>query len=127
MEVLDRTIEWLRRKGDVAIYDATNHTRERRDEIRRRCNAAGIDLFFIENVCSDEEMVESNIRATKVGSPDYADQDPEAAADDFRHRIKHYEKTYEQVGDDELDPTRGADAVDRRLALPDPVPPGRQR
>jgi len=110
MEVLDQMIEWLRVRGDVAIYDATNHTRERRDEIRDRCTAEGIDLFFIENVCSDQDLVESNIRATKIGSPDYADQDPDTAAEDFRHRIRHYEKTYEEVGDDEGGYIRRVDA-----------------
>jgi broad specificity phosphatase PhoE/predicted kinase len=113
MEVLDRMIAWLGRQGDVAIYDATNHTRERRAEIRQRCREAGIELFFIENVCTDDELVESNIRATKLGSPDYADQDPETAAEDFRRRIAHYEADYEPLGDDEGGYIRRVDAGSR--------------
>ena len=110
MEVLDRAIEFLHRDGDVAIYDATNSTRARRDEIRQRCAAAGVELFFVENVCTDPAQVEQNIRATKVGSPDYASAEPEAAADDFRRRIKHYEKAYQPVGDDEGGYIRSIDA-----------------
>jgi hypothetical protein len=36
-------IEWLNDSGRVGIYDATNHTRERREfvynELRSKCNA----------------------------------------------------------------------------------------
>jgi broad specificity phosphatase PhoE/predicted kinase len=110
MEMLDRVIAWLDRDGDVAIYDATNSTHERRAEIRRRCAAAGVDLFFIENVCTDPVRVEDNIRATKVGSPDYAKAEPDAATADFRRRIEHYEKAYQPVGDDEGGYIRSIDA-----------------
>lgn len=112
-EVLDQMIEWLGRQGDVAIYDATNHTRERRDEIRRRCQAAGFEIFFIENVSSDEELIERNIRATKLGSPDYADEDPDVAAEDFRRRIAHYARVYEHVGEEEGAYIRRFDAGSR--------------
>ena len=110
MEVLDRAIAWLNRDGDVAIYDATNSTRARRDEIRKHCLAAGVGFFFVENVCTDPAQVEENIRATKVGSPDYASQEPEVATADFRRRIAHYEKAYEPVGDDEGGYIRSVDA-----------------
>jgi broad specificity phosphatase PhoE len=110
MEVLDRAIAWLARDGDVAIYDATNSTRERRAQIRRRCELAGVDLFFVENVCTDPALVEENIRATKVGSPDYAKAEPDAASMDFRRRIAHYEKAYQPVGDDEGGYIRSVDA-----------------
>lgn len=113
MEVLDRMLAWLPRDGDVGIYDATNHTRERREEIRRRCEIAGVELLFVENVCSDERLVEANIRATKLGSPDYADADPDDATEDFRRRIAHYEKDYETVGDDEGGYVRREDAGSR--------------
>jgi len=110
MEVLDRAIAWLGRDGDVAIYDATNSTRARRDEIRDHCVAAGVGFFFVENVCTKPAQVEENIRATKVGSPDYARAEPEAATADFRRRIAHYEKAYTSVGDDEGGYIRSVDA-----------------
>ena len=77
--------------GDVAIYDATNSTRERRALVRARCVAAGLEVVFVESTCTDPAIVESNIRATKARSPDYEGVPEEEAVRDFRLRIAHYE------------------------------------
>jgi broad specificity phosphatase PhoE len=100
-DALDDMLAWLIADGDVAIYDATNTTRERRAFVTKRCAAVGVELLFVESVCDDAEIIEENIRATKVGSPDYAGHDPDAAVVDFRKRIAHYASTYAQVADDE--------------------------
>ena len=42
----------------------------------------------------------ANIRDVKTTSPDYRGQDPEAAAQDFRNRIRNYEKIYKTIDED---------------------------
>ncbi len=101
MAALDDALTWLEGGDGVAIYDATNGTRERRDRVARRCAERGVDVVFIESVCTDPEIVAHNVRQTKVHSPDYAGVDPEAAVRDFRARIAHYERAYEPLGEHE--------------------------
>ncbi|EEH35739.2 fructose-2,6-bisphosphatase [Paracoccidioides lutzii Pb01] len=89
--------------GQVAILDATNSTKSRRKWIHRTCAEAGIATLFVESQCDDEEVIMSNILEVKTTSPDYIGQDPELAALDFRNRIRHYEKVYETIDEDEKD------------------------
>ena len=101
LAALDDMLAFLRGGGDVGIYDATNNTRERRDFVRARCAAEGLEPVFVESICSDPALVETNIRATKARSPDYEGVPEEEAVRDFRMRIRHYEVGYEEVGEDE--------------------------
>jgi broad specificity phosphatase PhoE/predicted kinase len=98
---LDDAMAFLRGVGRVAIFDATNTTRERRDAIRARCVAEDRDLLFVEIVNQDPAVVEANLRETKLSSPDYAGVDEAAALADFRARIAHYASVYESLGEDE--------------------------
>jgi broad specificity phosphatase PhoE/predicted kinase len=98
---LDDAMLFLRGEGRVAIFDATNTTRERRDAIRARCAAEDRDLLFVEIVNQDPAVVEANLRETKLSSPDYAGVDEATALADFRARIAHYESIYESLGEDE--------------------------
>jgi len=100
-EVLDEAVAWLQGDARVAIYDATNSTRERRRVIRERCETAGFEVVFIEVLNDDPAIVEANVRETKLSSPDYAGMDPDEAVRDFRTRIGHYERIYETLADDE--------------------------
>lgn len=102
LEALDDMIAFFSRGGgDVAIYDATNSTRERREVVRRRCEGAGLEVVFVESICARPEIVEASIRATKARSPDYEGVPEEEAVRDFRARIAHYASAYEPVRDDE--------------------------
>jgi broad specificity phosphatase PhoE/predicted kinase len=98
---LDDMLQFLGDGGDIAIYDATNSTRERRELVTARCAAAGLQVVFVESTCNDPAIVEANIRATKARSPDYEGVPEEEAVRDFRMRIAHYESAYEEVGEDE--------------------------
>lgn len=98
---LEDLVAWLQSEGRIAILDATNSTRARRDWVKQRCLAEGFEVYFIELVNDDPDVIEQNVRATKVTSPDYTGSDPEQAVADFRQRIAHYASTYEPVGDDE--------------------------
>ena len=95
-------LAWFRRgEGTVALFDATNSTRKRRRWVKEICDQHDIDTLFVESKCDDEGLIMANIREVKTTSPDYKGQDPELAAQDFRNRIRNYEKVYESVDSEE--------------------------
>lgn len=99
-------LKWFKSDGGiVAILDATNSTKARRRWVRQRCDANGIETLYVESKCDSEETIMANIMEVKTTSPDYTGQDPEAAALDFRNRIRNYEKVYETIDEDEKDLT----------------------
>lgn len=55
--------------------------------------------MFIENICTDEDMIERNIRNVKLSTLDYKDMDPQDAYKDFLNRRKRYEEIYETLED----------------------------
>ena len=99
MMALDDLGDWLDDGGEIAIYDATNSTRARRRAVEARCRERGIPLVYIESICNDAQIVDANVRQTKISMPDYAGMDPDLAVRDFRARIAHYEKRYEPLDD----------------------------
>ncbi|KAI9029890.1 6-phosphofructo-2-kinase-domain-containing protein [Phycomyces nitens] len=91
-------IRWFNEdQGIVAIYDATNSTHERRQWIHDKLAKEDTQVFFIESICQDEELIVANIKDVKLSSPDYANVDPALAADDFKARIDHYKEQYETI------------------------------
>ena len=100
-QALGDMLSWFADGGQVGVYDATNSTRERRGMLSRELRRRGIDILFIESICRDASVIEQNIIATKLRSPDYAGLDPAWAAHDFRERIGHYARTHESVADSE--------------------------
>ncbi|XP_057344022.1 6-phosphofructo-2-kinase/fructose-2,6-bisphosphatase 4 isoform X8 [Manis pentadactyla] len=86
--------------GHVAVFDATNTTRERRATIFNFGEQNGYKTFFVESVCVDPEVIAANIVQVKLGSPDYVDRDSEEAAEDFMRRIECYENSYESLDED---------------------------
>ena len=102
---LQDMLSWLRDGGgggQIGIYDATNSTHERRKLVRERCEQAGAHVLFIETICDDADIIESNIRQTKLSAPDYAGVDPDEAVADFRRRIAHYERAYEPIDEPDV-------------------------
>ena len=102
METLDDLLDYiLDQGGSVGIFDATNSTLGRRKLIVERIRErAGPDLgvLFLESLCIDENLLESNMRL-KLSGPDYKDQDPVVALADFRERVALYAKKYIPLGD----------------------------
>ncbi|WKX89802.1 hypothetical protein Q1695_009002 [Nippostrongylus brasiliensis] len=107
---LDDLGEYLSSKqGEVAIFDATNTTRKRRQMIVDFCRSRRspfdppFRLFFVESVCDDPEVINSNITEVKLNSPDYKGvMSEEDAKQDFLKRIDNYRLQYEPL-DEELD------------------------
>jgi len=100
METMTEMITWLKEEnGNVAVFDATNTTVDRRRKVHTALDQAGIRVLYLESICTDTTVVEKNITATKLFSPDYVGKDPEEAVRDFKTRIANYEKAYETVGE----------------------------
>ena len=57
-----------------------------------------VNVFYVESVCNDPEIIKHNIQEVKLHGPDYKEQAGETEAlDDFLKRIKHYEDSYEPL------------------------------
>ncbi|XP_067227671.1 6-phosphofructo-2-kinase/fructose-2,6-bisphosphatase 1 isoform X4 [Chanodichthys erythropterus] len=59
-------------------------------------------VFFIESICDDPEIIEANIMQVKLSSPDYENYDKEEALVDFLNRIDCYKMSYVSL-DEEKD------------------------
>ncbi|KAI9310226.1 6-phosphofructo-2-kinase-domain-containing protein [Dichotomocladium elegans] len=95
---LDDMLGWFdKEQGIVAIFDATNSTYERRRWLHEELTSHDILVLFIESICQDEKLILNNIKDVKLSSPDYVNMDPDAAADDFRARIHHYQDFYQTI------------------------------
>jgi 6-phosphofructo-2-kinase/fructose-2,6-biphosphatase 2 len=97
---LEDMCNYLADEGEVAIFDATNTTRERRRIIYDYCTQTFcFRVFFVESICDSSEIIDANIREVKLKSPDYRDVPQEEAVSDFLSRIQQYEKRYETIDD----------------------------
>ena len=90
--------------GRVAIFDATNSTKARRATwLVDQMGPLPVKLLFVESVCNDEDIITNNIWEAKVTNADYVtNEDKQAAYDDFRQRIREYERRYETMDEDHL-------------------------
>uniref|UniRef100_UPI00358E550C 6-phosphofructo-2-kinase/fructose-2, 6-bisphosphatase 4-like isoform X2 n=1 Tax=Myxine glutinosa TaxID=7769 RepID=UPI00358E550C len=92
---------YLNKKGGlVAVFDATNSTRERRDLILNFAEENGYKTFFVESICDDPEVINTSIMEVKLSSPDYKDRDMDEAVEDFKKRIDCYTSFYQHLDGD---------------------------
>uniref|UniRef100_A0A4W4ETK1 6-phosphofructo-2-kinase domain-containing protein n=1 Tax=Electrophorus electricus TaxID=8005 RepID=A0A4W4ETK1_ELEEL len=94
---------YLTEGGQVAVFDATNTTRARRDMILEFGAKNDFKIFFIESVCDDPNVIATNIMEVKVSSPDYQDCNKTDAMEDFQKRIACYRKSYQPLDPDDYD------------------------
>ena len=102
IETLDELLDYiLNGSGSVGILDATNSTLQRRklvmEHIRDRAGA-DLNVLFLESLCEDEKLLDSNMRL-KLSGPDYKDKDPVASLIDFKKRVAIYERAYVPLGE----------------------------
>jgi broad specificity phosphatase PhoE/predicted kinase len=101
-QVLNDALNWLIDEGgQVAIFDATNTTKPRRDLLKRECERAKVRLLFLESICDDKEILRSNLLTKIAKSPDYIDMSPDTALRDLESRIELYTRKYETIDDAE--------------------------
>jgi 6-phosphofructo-2-kinase/fructose-2,6-biphosphatase 2 len=101
---LDDLVEFMKMDGvRLAVYDASNSTRENRRRIVERLEREniGVKKLFVETIVDDKTMLEENIRTVKLSTPDYKGVDPDQALKDFMERRRNYSKGYTSVQDDE--------------------------
>ncbi|XP_027133100.1 6-phosphofructo-2-kinase/fructose-2,6-bisphosphatase 2 isoform X1 [Larimichthys crocea] len=89
--------------GQIAVFDATNTTRERRELILNFAKDNAYKVFFVESICDDPDVIATNILDVKVSSPDYPERDRESVMEDFLKRIECYKVTYQPLDPDEHD------------------------
>ncbi|KAM6457092.1 6-phosphofructo-2-kinase/fructose-2,6-bisphosphatase 2 isoform 2-T3 [Liasis olivaceus] len=93
----DVKVYLMEESGQIAVFDATNTTRERRDMILAFAKENSFKVFFVESVCDDPEVIAANILEVKVSSPDYPERNRENVMDDFLKRIECYKVTYQPL------------------------------
>ncbi|ESO05219.1 hypothetical protein HELRODRAFT_185506 [Helobdella robusta] len=99
MSVLQQMLQWMKDSGpSIGIYDATNSTKARRRLILEHLMAVhNVNILFVESLCDDPDVIETNIKDVKIMSPDYENVSREQAVEDFKQRIKYYERSYEPL------------------------------
>lgn len=116
LETLQDAIDWLQQEnGVIAVFDATNTTKDRRklisqylashmsstsstDSFARRFS---FQLIFIESICNDQQVLENNLLQKVLHSPDFQNMEVADALVDLKKRIAAYEEVYETVEDNE--------------------------
>ncbi len=101
-QALDQLLAWFKEGGEIAIFDATNSTKTRRNWLCSILNRHGYECAFIESMCEDQNVIRENIRQTKLNSPDYIGISEEEATRDFQSRIAHYISAYETLEDEQV-------------------------
>ncbi|KAB5546686.1 hypothetical protein PHYPO_G00074870 [Pangasianodon hypophthalmus] len=107
LEALQDVKSYLNEEGgQIAVFDATNTTRERRDLILDFAQENAYKVFFVESICDDPDVIAENIMDVKVSSPDYPERDRESVMEDFLKRIECYKVTYQPLDPDNHDKER---------------------
>jgi broad specificity phosphatase PhoE/predicted kinase len=88
---LQRAKDYLQNKGHVAIIDAANVSRERRETIEGFLN--NHPLLFIECINDDNDILSLSI-VEKTKLPEFARLDRQTAQAEFMKRIDYYEMIY---------------------------------
>ncbi|MBN2398472.1 MAG: histidine phosphatase family protein [Deltaproteobacteria bacterium] len=88
---LRRAKRYLAGKGNVAILDATNASRTRRERMLSHLNDHPV--LFIECINNDNEILEANIQR-KAELPEFSHLTPEEAVENFKKRIAYYVSIY---------------------------------
>ncbi|KAF9187381.1 Fructose-2,6-bisphosphatase [Haplosporangium sp. Z 11] len=96
-------IHWFRKEhGVVAVYDATNATRAKREILLQECRRNDVQVMFVESVCEDEGLRLANALENLKNSPDYEHMDSQLALEEFKTKVKHYEGQYETLVEKDL-------------------------
>jgi len=97
---LENAHKYLTSEGGVAILDASNVSRKRRQKIRD--TFPDTPLLFIECMNADDEALEANLER-KTELKEFQSRSKEEALASFIKRIKYYESIYEPL---DVEPNR---------------------
>ncbi|SAM05372.1 hypothetical protein [Absidia glauca] len=85
--------------GEVAIYDGTNLTKQKRKSIHDGLMNHGIQVLFIESLCDDDNLIRENIRDVKLTTSTKSAEQQEKAIDDYLDSINNYKDGYETISE----------------------------
>jgi broad specificity phosphatase PhoE len=89
-----RARNYLSNHGQVAILDATNVSRKRRENTANMLK--DFPILFVECINNNEDILEASI-LTKIAHPELRHLDRNAAIDVFKQRIKYYNSIYQPL------------------------------
>ncbi|KAI1260003.1 6-phosphofructo-2-kinase-domain-containing protein [Xylariaceae sp. FL1019] len=94
---------WLNHEnGQVAIYDAVNPTATGRCALAKEFAKHDVQTLFLESYVDDENLLRENARNVKINSPDFADMDPDEAANLYLRRIETKIPSFQTMDEKEL-------------------------
>lgn len=88
--------------GQIAIYDAVNPSSVGRKSLAKEFSKHQVQTLFIESHCTDEKIIEENVRSVKISSPDYSGWDSDAAVKDYLKRISARIPHFETMDEPDL-------------------------
>lgn len=88
--------------GQIAIYDAVNPLVAGRRSLAKEFAKHNVQTLFIESTCTDERIIEENVRSVKISSPDYIGWDSDKAVQDYLARINARIPHFETMEEPEL-------------------------
>lgn len=97
-QAVEDMLKWYNEEnGIVAVLDATNSTRQRREWILEVCKENDLLPMFIESFCDRPAVIETNVHDISTTSPDYEGTDTEVAKQDLYNRIACYKDAYQTL------------------------------
>lgn len=102
--------------GQIAIYDAVNPLSTGRRALAKEFEKQNVQTLFIESHCTDERIIEENVRSVKISSPDYIGWSPEDAVQDYLKRINARIPHFETMEERELHYVKMINAGQRVVA-----------
>ncbi|KAL9596207.1 MAG: hypothetical protein Q9219_005959 [cf. Caloplaca sp. 3 TL-2023] len=88
--------------GQIAIYDAVNPTAAGRRSLAKEFGKHDVEALFIESACTDERIIEENVRSVKISSPDYIGWSSEDAVKHYLSRMSAKIPHFESMEEPEL-------------------------
>lgn len=88
--------------GQIAIYDAVNPSAAGRISLAKEFSKHNVQTLFIESHCTDEKIIEENVRSVKISSPDYQGWSDRDAVKDYLARINARIPHFESMEEAEL-------------------------
>ena len=91
---MQRAKDYLSNEGQVAILDATNVSRKRREKTADMLK--DWPILFVECINDNDDILEASI-LTKIAHPEFRHLDKNSAIDVFKQRIKYYNTIYQSL------------------------------